>query len=297
MQLFLRGLRALTALPKDNLQRKILPLPVYYGPMQTHPNIPLVLAIGGHDPSGGAGLQADIETIAVHGCHALTVVTALTTQNSCAVSAIHTQPPMQIIEQCQLLLDESQVAAIKIGLLGQAATARALAELLSEYPDIPVVLDPVLASGNGEPLVDAALQQEIRDRLSPHCTLLTPNAPEARALTGQNDLAQSASTLIAKGCGAVLITGTHETGERVINRLYGLAGILQTHEWQRLPGSYHGSGCTLAAAVTAGLAGGLQLAEAVTRAQEFTWNSLNHALSTGRCQRTPNRFYAGTARG
>jgi len=260
--------------------------------MQAHPKVPLVLAIGGHDPSGGAGLQADIEAVAANGCHALTVVTALTTQNSCVVRAIQTQPPAQIIEQCRLLLDESRVTAIKIGLLGQAATARALAELLSEYSDIPVVLDPVLASGSGDPLADADLQQEISDRLCPHCTLLTPNAPEARALTGRNDLVQCASTLIAKGCGAVLITGTHESSERVVNRLYGLAGVLQTHEWQRLPGSYHGSGCTLAAAVAAGLAGGLRLAEAVTRAQEFTWNSLNHALSTGRCQHTPNRFYA-----
>ncbi len=260
--------------------------------MQTYPKIPLVLAIGGHDPSGGAGLQADIETIAANGCHALTVVTALTTQNSCALSAIQLQPPVQIIEQCRWLLEDSQVAAIKIGLLGQAATARALAELLSEYPDIPVVLDPVLASGRGAPLANAALQQEISDRLCPHCTLITPNAPEARALTGQNDLAQCAGALIVKGCGAVLITGTHESGERVVNRLYGFAGVLQAHEWQRLPGSYHGSGCTLAAAVAAGLAGGLRLPDAVTQAQEFTWNSLAHSLSTGRCQHTPNRFFA-----
>jgi len=260
--------------------------------MQTDPTTPLVLAIGGHDPSGGAGLQADIESIAAHGCHALTVVTALTTQNSCTVADVQPQPPAQVIQQCRLLLEESPVAAIKIGLLGQAGTARALAGLLAEHPNIPVVLDPVLASGGGTPLADTALRQEITERLCAHCTVLTPNAPEVRHLAGENDLARCANTLIAKGCGAVLVTGTHESDERVINRLYGLASLLQSHEWPRLTGSYHGSGCTLAAAIAAGIACGLPLAQAVTQAQEFTWNSLRHALRTGRCQLTPRRFYA-----
>jgi hydroxymethylpyrimidine/phosphomethylpyrimidine kinase len=260
--------------------------------MQIDPTIPLVLAIGGHDPSGGAGLQADIEAVAANGGHALTVVTALTTQNSCGVEAVLPQPPAQIVEQCRLLLDESPVGAIKIGLIGQADTAGALAQLLSEYPEIPVVLDPVLASGSGTSMADAALLREIREQLCGRCTLLTPNAPEARALAGQTDLAQCASILIAAGCSAVLITGTHESEPRVVNRLYGPAGLSRSREWPRLPDSYHGSGCTLASAVAAQLACGLPLAEAIDQAQEFTWNSLDRALRTGRCQLTPNRFFA-----
>jgi len=260
--------------------------------MNTNPDIPLVLAIGGHDPSGGAGLQADIEAIAANGGHALTVVTALTTQNSCGVSAVQPQPPEQIIEHCRLLLEESPVSAIKIGMIGAAATARALAELLAEHPNVPVVLDPVLASGSGTPLADAELLREIREGLCSYCTLLTPNVPEARALTDCSELEQCAETLIANGCGAVLVTGTHDPEGPVINRLYALAGLLHSQEWPRLPDSYHGSGCTLAAAVAAGLANRLPLIRAVERAQEFTWNSLDRALRTGRCQLTPNRFFA-----
>lgn len=267
------------------------PLLVYHAPMKSSSTIPLVLAIGGHDPSGGAGLQADIESIAGNGCRALSVVTALTTQTTCKVERILPQPPDGLLEQCRLLLDESRVGAIKIGMLGSQAMARAVAELLAEHPGIPVVLDPVLASGGGTDLANEDLQQAIIDTLCPHCTLLTPNSPEARRLGGRDTLEGCASRLIDACAAAVLVTGAHEADRQVINRLYGLTGLLREDAWPRLEGEFHGSGCTLAAAVAAGLARGLKLSEAVFQAQDYTWNTLRQALSTGRCQLTPNRLY------
>jgi len=189
-------------------------------------NKPLVLSVGGHDPSGGAGIQADIETVSANDCRALSVVTCLTTQNSCGVTALQPQPPSQIADQCRLVLDESRVAALKIGLLGNAGTAEILAGILVEHPHLPVVLDPVLASGGGTPMADEAVRRAITDILAPHCTLMTPNSPEARKLTGMNELEDCALKLVNKGAGAVLITGAHESDDDVVNRLYGLAGLM-----------------------------------------------------------------------
>lgn len=259
--------------------------------MQTSRTPPLVLVIGGHDPSGGAGLQADIETLAAHGCRALSIVTALTTQNTCSVAQVQVQPASQVVSQCRLVLEESQVAAVKIGLLGSAQVARSVADLLREFTHLPMVLDPVLVAGSGKSLADAALRQAILNLLCPQCTLLTPNGPEARVLGGHRELERCAETLVAQGCAAVLITGGHEHGDTVINRLYGQTGLMQEYTWPRLLGSYHGSGCTLASAIAAGLACGRPLATTVHEAQAYTWESLNRAFNSGRCQLTPNRFH------
>jgi hydroxymethylpyrimidine/phosphomethylpyrimidine kinase len=260
--------------------------------MTTPYRIPLVLAIGGHDPSGGAGLQADIEAIAANACQALSIVTALTTQNTCGVREVMAQAPAQIVRQCRLLLEESPVAAIKIGLLANADIAIALARMLREYPDIPVVIDPVLSSGSGNPLSDQTLRQAMLSQLCPQCQVITPNSPEARALTGRETLDSCAQSLLHAGCAAVLITGTHETTADVCNSLYHRDGVLLERRWPRLPGSYHGSGCTLAAALAAALARRLPLPEAALLAQQYTWDSLRLAFSTGHCQYTPNRFFA-----
>ena len=259
--------------------------------METPRTLPLVLAVGGHDPSGGAGIQADIETLAANGCRALSVVTALTTQNTCGVSRVLPQPAEQVVEQIRLLLEESPVAAIKVGMLGAGTTARALAGLLGGCPDIPVVLDPVLAAGSGGALAEQDLMPALLEDLLPCCTLITPNSEEARRLSGRQDLADCAARLIQQGCASVLITGTHELEEQVTNRLYSLGGPLAAWDWPRLEGSYHGSGCTLAAAVAAGLGHGLSVPEAAALAQQFTWDALANALSTGRCQHTPDRFH------
>ncbi len=259
--------------------------------MRTKTSKPLVLAIGGHDPSGGAGIQADIETIAANSCHALTLITALTTQNTCRVSRMLPLSGQQLEMQFRLLLEESRIAAIKIGLVGSVPMADTLGRLLSDYPEVPTVLDPVLTSGSGMDLADDNLPLALTEHLLPYCTLVTPNSQEARKLSGEQNLDACAHRLIGCGSSTVLITGGHEPETGVINRLYGLGGPLGTWEWPRLPHNYHGSGCTLASAITAGLAHELPLTQAVELAQDYTWNSLQRGFRSGHCQLTPDRFH------
>ncbi len=254
---------------------------------------PITLAISGHDPTGGAGSQADIEAIRAMGSFPATLVTCLTTQNSRNVRAIHPQPASQLMEQLEYLLDDMPVAAIKIGLLGDAQIASALAERLQDF-DIPIVLDPILAAGGGKQLAGCDLQSVIREHLLPLTCLLTPNAPEARRLSGMPSLDKAAAELLTRGCRNLLITGAHEDEPEVINRLYQADSPNREYAWPRLAGSYHGSGCTLAAAAAALLARGVALEQAVEQAQAFTWNSLSRAFRPGHGQWIPDRSGAGS---
>ncbi|MGD8591108.1 MAG: hydroxymethylpyrimidine/phosphomethylpyrimidine kinase [Chromatiales bacterium] len=255
--------------------------------------LPVVLAIGGHDPGGGAGIQADIESIAANGCHATTVVTCLTVQDSCNLSALHPVSPASVRAQIKAVMQDCPVRVIKIGLIGDPAIASDLAKFLHDHPQIPVVMDPVLAAGGGQNLATETLLDIIVDQLLPRCSLITPNSPEARRLCRSDlSLELAARHLLEKGAKAVLITGTHEQTRQVSNRLYDVSGLLDSLEWERLPGEYHGSGCTLASAIAAGLGRGLPLREAVRQAQSFTWRSLQQGFRSGRCQTLPNRLHA-----
>jgi hydroxymethylpyrimidine/phosphomethylpyrimidine kinase len=256
----------------------------------------VVLAIGGHDPSGGAGIQADIEAMAANGVHALTLITCLTLQDSCNVRAVQPVDPALLARQAELLLSDSPVAAIKIGLLGNQEIAATVAELLQAHPGIPVVLDPVLAAGGGSDLAGTALLQSLRQRLLPFCDLITPNTPEALRLSDLDADARTpacAERLLELGSGAVLVTGTHEAAEaaEITHCLFRPGRPALSLSSPRLPGEYHGSGCTLAATITARLAQGESLEQAVENGLDFTWQSLRHAFRSGRCQATPNRFY------
>ncbi|QYZ65712.1 MAG: phosphomethylpyrimidine kinase [Gammaproteobacteria bacterium (ex Lamellibrachia satsuma)] len=253
--------------------------------------LPIVLTIGGHDPGGGAGIQADIEAVGANGCHCSTAITCLTLQDSCDVQAVMPLPAEQVIAQAETVLKDCQVSVIKIGLLGDVVIAHAIAGLLREHENIPVVLDPVLAAGGGTPLATESLLSTIRQQLLPLCTLITPNSPEARRLAPHEEtLEQCAHTLLKTGAEHVLITGTHEQSDRVTNRLYDKTGLLNQADWQRLPGEYHGSGCTLAAAIAANMASGKDLIEAVNSAQQYTWKTLLNGFRSGRCQSLPDRL-------
>jgi hydroxymethylpyrimidine/phosphomethylpyrimidine kinase len=193
-----------------------------------------------------------------------------------------------------VLLDDIPVAAFKLGLLGSARNAEAVAAILAEHPRTPVVLDPVLASGRGDALADPETVRALRSTLLPLTTVLTPNSLEARRLAlaaPDASLAACAQALTALGCKYVLVTGTHEPGAQVVNTLYGAGGVLREDRWPRLAGEYHGSGCTLASALAAFLAQGLEVAEAARRAQEYTWNALQSGFAPGRGQHLPNRFF------
>ncbi len=260
---------------------------------------PVVLSFAASDPTGGAGLQADLLTLASLGCHPASVVTALTAQDTRGVDGVLAIEPAWVERQAERLLADMPVAAFKLGVLGSAANARAIAGILAAYPKVPVVLDPVLASGRGDALADAETIRALRESLLPLTTVLTPNSVEARRLVGaasDASLDACARQLIDAGCQYVLVTGTHESTPQVVNTLYGGRGALREDRWERLPGSYHGSGCTLASALAAQLARGRSVAEAAREAQQYTWQALASGFRPGKGQFLPLRFFDEAAR-
>jgi hydroxymethylpyrimidine/phosphomethylpyrimidine kinase len=177
-------------------------------------------------------------------------------------------------------------------MLGSTENVAAIHSILQDYPAIPLVLDPVLATGQGTSLGERDLAEAIRTLLLPHATVITPNSPEARSLApGADSLDACALALLDLGADHVLVTGAHEATPHVVNTLYHARRKQETFTWERLPHSYHGSGCTLAAAIAGLLAHGLDVFGAVHEAQEFTWNALNHGYRPGMGQYLPNRLY------
>ena len=259
---------------------------------------PIVLVFAATDPSGGAGIQADILTLSSMGCHPLSVVTAVTIQDTMGVEDVMPLDAEWVADQARCLLEDMPVTAFKIGLLGSVEAVAAIAEIVADYPDIPLVLDPVLSSGRGDELAGDEGISAMRELLLPQTTVLTPNSLEARRLAQDNadgaeefGLDECAQKLLGLGTEYVLITGTHENTAQVINTLYGDSGMVRSHSWQRLPGTYHGSGCTLAAAIAATLANGLDVPNAVRDAQEYTWKTLKYAYRTGMGQLIPDRLF------
>ena len=257
------------------------------------------------DPSGGAGLQADLLTFASMGCHPLTVVTAITVQDTAGVEDVLAIDSDWVAYQARALLEDMPVAAFKIGLVGSIENIAAIAEVVSDYPDVPLILDPVFASGRGDDLASEDMVAAMKELLLPQTTIITPNSLEARRLALDDgvepedlSLEECARRIVLLGCEFVLITGTHENTPAVINTLYGEAGILRSDSWQRLVESYHGSGCTLASAIAANLANGLDLEDAVRDAQDYTWQTLNAGFRPGMGQYIPDRlFWARDAEG
>ncbi len=260
------------------------------------PAPPLVLVFAGSDPTAGAGLQADLLTLGSLGCHGLSVVTALTVQDTAGVEQVMAVDADWVVDQARQLLEDMAVAAIKIGMLGSVENIAAVAEIVSDYPEVPLILDPVLASGRGDEFATEDDIAALHELIIPQSTIVTPNSIEARRLAqvdASDDiaLADCAARLLAAGPEYVLITGTHENSPQVVNTLYGTAGVVREDRWERLPGAYHGSGCTLASAIAAMLANGLEIPEAVREAQEYTWQALRAAFRPGMGQSIPDRFF------
>jgi len=259
---------------------------------------PVVLSFAASDPSGGAGIQADLLALASLDCHALSVVTAITVQDTIGVEDLLPIDADWIVDQARCVLEDVPVNVFKVGLIGSVEAAAAIAEVVSDYPEIPLVMDPVLASGRGDELASEDLISAMCELLLPQATVLTPNSHEARRLAMHDSeeieeltLDECAYRLLELGAEYVLITGTHENTLDVTNALYASEGRLRSDRWQRLPGSFHGSGCTLAAALAANLAHGLDVPTAVRSAQEYTWQTLKFAYRTGMGQLVPDRFF------
>ena len=261
------------------------------------PSPPQVLVFAASDPSSGAGIQADILTLASLGCHPLTAITALTVQDTVGVQSVHPVSAELLEQQARTILEDMPVAAFKIGVLGSVENVLAVAEVVGDYPEIPLVFDPVLASGRGDEFSGEEMISAMREMLLPQTTLLTPNAPEARRLAESDDdesepsIDVCAQRLIEMGAQYVLITGTHENTPEVVNTLYGQEGIIRRDHWERLPGSYHGSGCTLASAIAGCIAGGASVEDAVRDAQDYTWQALSAGFRGGMGQFIPDRLF------
>ncbi len=251
---------------------------------------PVVLAIGGHDPSGGAGIQADIEAIGANGGQAITVPTAITLQDSHGVYGFEPVATALIQQQLDLLLSDFPVAAIKIGMIGITEHCTTIGNLLQQYPNIPVVLDPVLAGGGGGNLSAETLAETVATQLIPHTQLVTPNRGELERLGGSEHLFEM-------GCQNLLITGTdsptaEEASDQVNHHLLGADGSRRTFTGERLSHHYHGSGCTLASAIATQIAHDSKLQAAIEAGLHFTHNSLLQATHPTGGQHFPDRFFS-----
>lgn len=253
---------------------------------------PVVLCFSGLDPSGGAGIQADIEALFSTGCHCAPVITCSTVQDTRNVIDVAPGDPSRIVAEARAVLEDMPVAAIKTGLTGSIPVIEVVHTLLRDYPDLPVVVDPVLKAAGGYDFGADTLVDAYRSLLLPLATIITPNSPELEQLARNADgLDAAASELLDLGCGHVLLTGTHLPEDEVSNRLHTTHRTAEVFRWPRLPHEYHGSGCTLASALAGYLAHGVPVQEACRQAQDYTWHSLQSAWRPGCGQWIPGRGY------
>lgn len=247
---------------------------------------PRLLIIAGSDSSGGAGVQADIKTATAFGVYAMTAVTAVTVQDTVRVHAIHPVPASIVRDQIARVLGDIGADAIKIGMLGSRETVEAVADVLTGHASIPIVLDPVLVSTSGTPLMEERTIDIMTSRLFPLAALVTPNLPEAKRLTGMNvgdepDIVRAGQRLREHGAKSVLVKGGHAEGDCVRDVLVAEGGI-ETFEAPRIAAvSAHGTGCTLSTAIACGLAKGASLSDAIRHARDFVRVALAAAANLG----------------
>ena len=259
-----------------------------------------VLSIAGSDPSGGAGIQADLKTFSARGTYGMAVLTALTAQNTTGVSAVHPVPPDFVAEQIRMVFADVRVDAVKIGMIANAGIAEAVADALESHRGIPIVLDPVMIAKGGAALLDMAAIGSLTGRLLPIATLLTPNLPEAAALLGLDEAAtreemqEQARKLLALGPGMVLVKGGHLGGADSPDVLAN-GNHLTWFEAPRVPTkNTHGTGCTLSSALAAELAKGKSTEAAVSIAKQYLADAVaaSDMLSVGSGHGPVQHFHA-----
>ena len=259
---------------------------------------PVVLVFSGSDPTGGAGLQADVLTLAELNCHPVTVVTSITCQDTEKVHSVTPVDVALIREQAKVLIEDIAIDVIKVGMIPSIEVLQEVILILRRFPTKPVVFDPVLSSGGGYIFGSNLVIESIVKDLLPRCLVITPNTNELIALSKATHKISVASSLDVKasalskfGVNFVLLTGTHADRKDVENSLFDEGGLVDSWIWPRLTNEFHGSGCTLASAIAAFLAKGLSVPKAASRAQQYTWDSLNRGFSIGSGQLIPNRIY------
>ncbi len=250
-----------------------------------------LLVFSGLDPSGGAGIQADIETITSLGAKPCSIITALTVQDTRAVQTYINVDSQLIEQQARCILDDIAIHCFKLGMIADQKIIDVIVKIVKDYPKIPLVIDPIYVAGGGGALSDSTAYQQLITKLLPLASIITPNSIEARQIAlGSDNLAECAEYIIKTGCQSVLITGSHENSVEVSNTLYFNKQVI-THNWPRLEHDYHGSGCTLAASVATYIAQGQSIESAVYNAQQYTYNTLLNANKVGLGQLLPNRFH------
>jgi hydroxymethylpyrimidine/phosphomethylpyrimidine kinase len=257
----------------------------------------VILTIAGFDPSCGAGIAADLKTFAAHDCYGVAAVTALTVQNTQGVQAVHPVNPQVLRECLESVMTDSAIRAVKIGMLGNHSNASVVAEFLEAHGSLPSILDPVLRSSSGTPLIDPRGFEFLRARLVGQISLITPNLDEAAALTGQkvesvDEMKAAAQRLHEMGASAVVVTGGHPGHADKAVDIYVDRDGLESFVGERFkPGNTHGTGCTFSSAVAANVALGRQLRDAVMLAKAYVAESIKKAYPTGSGRLPLNHFY------
>ena len=253
---------------------------------------PIVLCFSGLDPSGGAGVQADAETLLSLGCHCAPVATVLTVQDTVDASRMVPVVADLIADQARAVLADMPVRCFKLGLFASVGAITAVSGLLREHDDIPVVMDPVCAAGGGYAFTGPEVLTAMRESLLPQASIVTPNSVELMQLAPAAVSPEAAAgDLLRRGCGSVLLTGGHESGKEVVNRWFRAGLESMEFRWRRLAHEFHGSGCTLSSAIAANLALGHEMETALRKAQQFTWQALDQGWRAGAGQHLPERGF------
>jgi hydroxymethylpyrimidine/phosphomethylpyrimidine kinase len=255
---------------------------------------PLLLTVAGFDPSCGAGIAADLKTFAAHGCYGLAAITSLTVQSTEGVQAVHNTPSAELREQLEILVTDCEIAALKIGMLGNRANAVVVAEFLDAHKFAHIVHDPVMKSSGGAELLDSAGIKYLVAELLKRSTVITPNVPEAEVLTGLlikdvADMEAAARKLVEMGARAVIVKGGHM--ERAVDVLYDGENVTQLGGDKVKADNNHGTGCTFASAITAQLAAGRGLTEAAMLAKAYVTKAIEKGYAIGKGRIPLDHFY------
>jgi hydroxymethylpyrimidine/phosphomethylpyrimidine kinase len=254
--------------------------------------VPVVMSFSASDPSGGAGIQADIEALGAMGCHCAPVITAITARDTTSMFHFYPTSSRLVRDQARAVLEDMPVAVFKIGMLGSIENVRALHQILKDYPDVPLVLDPVLQIGpTGRPM-DPGMLEAMVALILPRVSLCTLNVAEARLMAPEADTIDAcAQEIMAHGADYVLITGNLQNANKITNTLYGNYRRLECSQWDRLENNFQGAGCTLSACIAGLMAQGLPPPSAAYQGQEFVTECLKQGYRIGMGSSLPNRYY------
>lgn len=265
--------------------------------MQNQPS-PLILTFGATDPIGAIGIQADLASFAAMGCHGLSVITSILIADTARIEDIQVIDADWVADQARVVLEDMPVAAIKVGAVGSIENVSVIAEIVSDYPDIPLILDPFLSAMPDQGQDSEDMLVAIRELLIPQTTLFLASAVELsrfaetwREPSTDDTLALDAMRIVDMGCEYLFVTTTPGDVHGVSNALFDESGMLRQDNWPRLPGSFSGAGSTLSATIAAMLANGVEVPEAVFEAQEFTHAALSNAHRLGMGKLTPDRYF------